>query len=57
MTWISIKNQKPKIGEFVFVLLKNGVPDVLKFVGDSFSTYDGLLEENVTHWMEIPLLP
>lgn len=57
MNWISLKNQKPKVGEFVFVLLNNIFPDALRFDGNSFCTHDGLEEENVTHWMQIPPLP
>jgi hypothetical protein len=56
MNWISLKERKPKMDELVFVLLRNTVPDVLRFIGDSFVTLDGLEEEEVSHWMPIPIL-
>jgi hypothetical protein len=56
MSWISVNSEMPKVGEVVFVLLQSKIPDVLKFTGDAFVTFDALEEEAVTHWMEVPSL-
>jgi hypothetical protein len=54
--WISIFKHKPKDGETVVLLLSSGNATIAKFDGYQF-TEDGLLVENITHWISLPLKP
>jgi len=56
MEWISVEEQMPEIGSYVFVYLSERGFQEVPYVVTKFDKY-GFNLSNVTHWMPLPEPP